>query len=359
MDIGGKNNPLKKWGPIIVILAPLASLVNFFFGGIARSVLSKQIKKAEGFNLRIKHLSISLFSSSIQVTNFLLYENNTIANKENILSSANSIKIQLDRKALWNGEIKAQIVIVSPFIEIIKGGILAKHTSQLGNLSIDIPITIDRLTISGGKLQYKDATTNPPVNICTDCMDLTASGLSTFNELHTQLPGEIELKGAAYDGFYKINIKTDMAVIPPMFDANAEVRLINMPKLNNIFQAYAGFDVQRGSFSVFVEAASADGRFTGYVKPVIENLEIVGPQDVHTGFWHIAKEKLMGMVAALIENEKNKEIATKLSFEGTYQHPHIHIATAIVEVLRNAFVCALKPKIDHEISLGETANIRK
>jgi hypothetical protein len=68
MDIGGKNNPLKKWGPIIVILAPLASLVNFFFGGIARSVLSKQIKKAEGFNLRIKHLSISLFSSSIQVT---------------------------------------------------------------------------------------------------------------------------------------------------------------------------------------------------------------------------------------------------------------------------------------------------
>ncbi|MEP7128881.1 MAG: hypothetical protein ABI729_08435, partial [Chitinophagales bacterium] len=42
--------------------------------------------------------------------------------------------------------------------------------------------------------------------------------------------------------------------------------------------------------------------------------------------------------------------------EGEMSDPNIHVFTAIIEVLRNAFVQALFPSIDQQISIGSVGN---
>ena len=45
------------------------------------------------------------------------------------------------------------------------------------------------------------------------------------------------------------------------------------------------------------------------------------------------------------------QVATKAEIEGDFNNPKINILDAVWEVLRNAFIQALLPSIDNEISL--------
>ncbi len=70
--------------------------------------------------------------------------------------------------------------------------------------------------------------------------------------------------------------KTKQNLLP--FDMNAGLKNTNLPDLNDFLKAYANFDVHEGTFGLYTEVASKDGKFIGYVKSVIKNLNVTGPE---------------------------------------------------------------------------------
>jgi hypothetical protein len=67
-----------------------------------------------------------------------------------------------------------------------------------------------------------------------------------------------------------------------------------MVKLNNFFKAYGNFDVNDGTLAIFSEVAGKDGCYKGYVKPVIQNLDISGKEDKQDSFLTPALGKVCG-----------------------------------------------------------------
>ena len=51
-------------------------------------------------------------------------------------------------------------------------------------------------------------------------------------------------------------------------------------------------------------------------------------------------------------NQKEDQIASKVRIEGDFKNPQTFTLDAIFEVLRNAFIQALLPSIDHEININ-------
>jgi hypothetical protein len=110
--------------------------------------------------------------------------------------------------------------------------------------------------------------------------------------------------------------------------------------------------VNRGTFGLYTEMAAADDKFLGYVKPVIKDLKVVGPQDRNDTFLQQVWEHVIGFVGVIFRNQPHDQLATKIPIEGSFINPSIGTLDAIIGVLKNAFIQALIPSIDHEINLN-------
>lgn len=97
--------------------------------------------------------------------------------------------------------------------------------------------------------------------------------------------------------------------------------------------------------------AAKGGKFKSYVKPIIKDLDVVGPQDKHDNFFNKVYEQIVGAAGVLFRNQKKEQVATKVRIEGDFNNPETNTIDAIWEVLRNAFIQALLPSVDNEINI--------
>jgi len=149
-----------------------------------------------------------------------------------------------------------------------------------------------------------------------------------------------------------VNVRLDPLADDPTFDLNAEIKNTSLPEFNNFFKAYGNIDVNQGTFGLYTEIAAKDRKFTGYVKPVIKNLDILGPEDKEDNFFRKAWEGVAGAVGEVLENQKKDQVATKIPIEGSFDETTVGVWYAVTTVLRNAFIQALYPSLDYQISIG-------
>jgi hypothetical protein len=125
-----------------------------------------------------------------------------------------------------------------------------------------------------------------------------------------------------------------------------------MVKLNDFFKAYGNFDVEKGKFGLYTEMAAKDGAFKGYVKPLLIDVKIAKWTKEEGNALQVLWETVVGGAKEILENWRKEQVATKIPLEGRFDDPNAGLWTAINYVLRNAFVAALQPSIDHTINIG-------
>jgi hypothetical protein len=138
----------------------------------------------------------------------------------------------------------------------------------------------------------------------------------------------------------------------PTFDMNADLKNTNLVLLNEFFQAYAKVDVNKGKFGMYTEVAAKEGQFTGYVKPVIKDLDVLGKEDRDDNIFRKMWEAITGFAGELFENQPKDQVATKIPFEGRLDNPQANVWETVINVLENAFIRAIQPSIDHEINIA-------
>ena len=136
------------------------------------------------------------------------------------------------------------------------------------------------------------------------------------------------------------------------FDMNLELVHTDLTRVNELFQAYGNFDVNKGSFGLYSEMATRDGAFKGYVKPVIKDLDVIGPEDRSDNVFRKVWEALVAAAGSILTNPSKEQVATKVAFEGRLDDPKVGSWGAIIQALHNAFIQALPPALDNEINIG-------
>jgi hypothetical protein len=98
--------------------------------------------------------------------------------------------------------------------------------------------------------------------------------------------------------------------------------------------------------------ATKDGKFKGYVKPIIKDLDVVGPEDKSDNIFQDIWEFIVGGVGVILKNQEKDQVASMIRIEGNFNDPQTNILDAIWELLRNAFIQALIPSIDNVININ-------
>ena len=136
----------------------------------------------------------------------------------------------------------------------------------------------------------------------------------------------------------------------PDFNLSVEIRQTQLKSMNDMLRAYADLDVVRGLFSFYAELAIKNGAIQGYLKPLFKDVKVYDErQDLHKGFFHRIYEGLVGDLAALLENPKRDEVATKTGVSGRLDSPEADTVEAVFRLVQNAFFKAILPGLDREL----------
>lgn len=146
-------------------------------------------------------------------------------------------------------------------------------------------------------------------------------------------------------GKASLTVRADPLAKNPSFDLTAKVEDVDLPSINPLLRWQMGVDVERGTFEALSELDAKDGAFEGYVKPFVDDLKMLKAEELKNPAKAV-KEAVIGAVAAVLKNEKSRAVATRVPVKGKLEDPQVGVWSAVVSVLRNAFVEALRPSFD-------------
>jgi uncharacterized membrane protein len=343
-----KKTKYLKWFRLAYVILPVAGIINIIFSPLIRSIINRQFNKIRGFSGGISGLKIGILEGYIECSGFYFARVDTMVGPQLKFISVKTARINFDKKSLWNGIIKFGVYADSPIVILMKD----MKGISISNFNQDIEVVFTDCTLHNGTIKYIDNSLTPTVEIAVNQIEVNGINGPYKEEITDQLPFEAKISATIYEGLLDANIKANITASNPVFDLTTQIRGVDISKLNGLLDAYAHFTVNKGRFDVFSEIAAKDGHFKGYVKPIIEGLEFIGPKDKHDGIGRLLWEGLLGTLTEIFKNHSQDEIATKVNIEGTFKDPKVNIWYAIGETLKNAFVHGLCACIDHEISLS-------
>ena len=134
---------------------------------------------------------------------------------------------------------------------------------------------------------------------------------------------------------------------------SSDLKDLRLPELNEFLKYYMAVVARDGTFSMFTEATAKEGRFDGYVKPVVKNLDILRLKPEKKSLGEVIKGFFAKILEAVFENKSKQQLATKIEFSGTFENPKVSVWSAISNLLRNAFVQALDPSLEGSVAPAE------
>ncbi len=319
----------------------------------------------DGYYGRINDIDLALIRGAYQIDSIYINKVDSATQKETPFFAASLVDLSVEWPALFRGSLVGEIIFVNPLLRFTKDKVepddVQQDSSQFRKLLDDfMPLKINRFEVRNGDIQYIDEFSNPPVDVSLTSANIIGLNLrNSYDSARELLPATINAKANVYGGTVDLKMRINPLADVPTFDLNAELNNTNLVKLNDFFMAYAKADVTRGTLGLYTEIAAKDGRFKGYVKPLIKDLKVLGKEDRDDNALRKFWEGLVGTIGEVFENQPRDRLATKVPFEGRVENPRANAWYAILQVLQNVFVHAIQPSLDQEINIATVESDKK
>ena len=342
------------------IVVFLLLLLRLFLPSIVLHFVNKELKDMEEYTGHVEDIDIALIRGAYVIDGIEILKrdtNKTAAIDTVPFFSCPKIDLSVHWKALFQGKVVGELLVDQPKLNFVHTPSVEpevkQDTSDLRGLIRDLmPLDINRFEINQAEVHYIDNLSSPKVDVFIKDLNILATHLTNDPVEGDSLPSSLNANGRAYDGVFNLDVKLNALADQPTFDMSAAFENVNLVGLNDFLRAYGNFDVKKGEFNVFTEFAAKEGVFKGYVKPLIKDLDVVQWNKEEGNVLQILWETLVAGAAELFENQKEDQLGSKITIENTFENPNIHTGQAIMIILRNAFVQALRPSIEQSIDLG-------
>jgi hypothetical protein len=214
--------------------------------------------------------------------------------------------------------------------------------------STELQLHAEQVQLRNCEFGFVNKAAEPPYRVFMTDTDLK---LEHFSNQFSDGTGTLNLTGKFMgSGDTKVNGTFRREDASPDFNVAVEIRQVQMKALNNLWRAYAKFDVATGFFSLFSELTIKDGKVQGYLKPLFKDVQVYEErQDRNKGFLQKVYEGLVGDLTGLLRNQPRKEVATKTEISGDLKNPKTDTWDAVVRLVQNAFFDAILPGLEHQI----------
>ncbi|HUS35907.1 MAG TPA: DUF748 domain-containing protein [Verrucomicrobiae bacterium] len=334
---------------VVILVAARLALPRY----VLRYVNNK-LDELPNYGGRVADVDIHLIRGAYTIKGVNIVKESANAPPEPFVA-ADEIDFSVDWSELFHGSIVGEIVFDRAKLNFIKA-----KTEEESQTSIDkswtkvvqdlFPFKINRFVIRESQITYKEPDAKPPIDLAITNFTAVATNLTNSREVVTKLPATLKARGRTIGGGdIAVALKFNPLQDQPTFDLNLALTNVDMTSLNNFFEAYAKANVKRGTFDVIIEMYGEDGRFEGYVKPIMKDLDMFELKQDAKNPLKLAWQAVLAGVVKIFKNQPKDQVATKIPVSGTIDKKGIDLWTTLGNVLRNAFVHAFSPTFDQTV----------
>jgi hypothetical protein len=350
---------MKKKYIVLIIIAVILISIRIALPGIAKKHINKQLNNIEGYHAYIEDVDIHLYRGAFQIYGLHIIEE---ASADTTIPMVHLplLDLSIEWTALFEKRIVGHVFMDSPHLNLTKPA--AGEEEKVSEYRIAFfesvqelnPIEINTFEVINARLAYRDPTASPEIDVALESLNIMARNLGNVQNPDVALPASIALNATAMgNGVLNIDGRLNLLKATPDFDINFKLEKAQIRDFNNLTEHHVNLKTESGLLYFYLEAAAVDGKITGYVKPVIEGLEIENdkedpfPQRVYQGAAQV--------VTNVFENKKEEQIATRIEIAGDLDNPDTNTFQALINIFRNAFIEAYSRELDYVINFGGEA----
>ncbi|MBN8726924.1 MAG: DUF748 domain-containing protein [Xanthomonadales bacterium] len=341
----------RLWISLAVVVVVLV-IVRLLLAGWVASYVNSKLDRMGDYHGELDSVSLHLWRGAYSIHDLRIER---VDGKLPVpLLAAPRIDLAVSWRALLHGGIVATVDFEQPQVNFVDGpgknnqsGTGVDWRRQLEEL---LPIRLDEVNVHQGSVHFRNFASEPRVDLMATAVDGVVTNLSNVRangarpahlEATAKILGNAPLETSA--DFDPLGDLTD-------FDFRVKVTGIDLTRANDLLQAYAKLDVEKGSGDFVMELKAREGQLDGYAKPLFRDVEIFNwKSDVEEkgkNPLQIAWEALAGGIENLFKNQRLDQFATRVEIHGRIGDTKTSAWQAIVAILRNAFVEAFKPKFE-------------
>lgn len=354
-----KKIKTRYWLPLLVLAVVLLGM-RLYLPTWLKNHANEVLADIPGYHGSIQDVDVSLWRGAYVAENLQLFREG--AETEVPFLTIPSADISVQWAALFNGKVVSEVVLYDPQVTYVmedhQNNNQEKPETDDWTDALDelIPININRVAVTNGKLGLVELSTDPNIDLYIDDIDLEAKNLQLVKQTEKKLPSSFTATGTTIgQGQLEINATADLIRNIPDLDLNASVTQINLPALNPLTQHYAKVDVESGNLELYFETAIADGYLTGYFKPLIQDVKLIDQSD---GFFKKLWEGVVNVIKFIFKNHSTDQLATKIPIEGDLNDVETSAWDTFVNILRNAFIKAFEGDVDDDITIEDAIDAK-
>ncbi|UXP32744.1 DUF748 domain-containing protein [Reichenbachiella agarivorans] len=349
---------LKHKKTILVSFAILVLGLRLWLPYFIKNQFENGINQLPNYRCTIDDIDLVIYRGSLMIDSLDVFI--TTNEVEEPFVNLPFTDISIEWRAILDGAIVGEIFLDHPMLNFNDGE--EKSEQQAGDADwtqpiLDmIPVRINRFEIKDGELNFENKSSQPPVNLSITNWHLIATNLTNAKD-HTQdLPSTISTTATLFETGHA-DISGDLNILKPLPDMDLSYKLesINLTEINDFTNAYASFDFEKGFFAIVGEYAMRDGLIKGYIKPVLEEVQIVDLKE-DKGTLNTLWQSFVGVVTELTENQKKDQTATIVNLSGDLNDVQTNVLEIVFNIFKNAFVEAFDKEIENSVEFKDLAN---
>ena len=323
--------------------------------------VNRQLADMGEYRGSVEHIDLSLIRGGYTLRNLQIVKIDA-APETPPFATIPEMAVAVQWRALFRGSAVGEIIMRSPQLNLVQSQ--ANDEKQLGtgvNWPQEIrdlfPFQFNLVEARDGLVTFRapGISTNDSLTVrnftmqlrnLTNVQDLEEPAFADLN-VHGQIMGNapIMLTGSI-----------DPNEMTPTFDIDLSIEGARLVDVNPWLNEFLKVDAEMGVFSMYSELAAAEGRFEGYVRPILEDPQFASANEDEDGPFRKAWEGLVNLAAKILENKQEEQVATQIPLRGEITEPDVDVLTAMVNLVRNAFVAAFSHSLEGSITLRDVAS---
>ena len=267
--------------------------------------------------------------------------------------------LSLQWRALFRGNAVGEATMYRPVLNFVQAK--SDEESQYGTgvnwpqkIRDLFPFRLNHVKVVDGLVTFRAPGIRAEESLTARDVQLALTNLTNVQDRDTEAFADIELNGRVMGNApLALTGQIDPNDELPSFDIDLSLEGAMLVDINPWLREFLKADAHAGVFSLYAELAAADGRFEGYLKPILENPEFFRSDESDSGPFKKAWEAFVGFAAKVFENRAEDQVATQIPLSGEFEDPRAGILPAIVNLMRNAFVAAFAHSLEGSISLRD------
>lgn len=357
LDHRWKKLSRRAWWSIGIVVGLLVAL-RLALPFVAKGYVNRQLTKNPAYGGRVGDVDIGLWRGAYRIHDIQIFK--STGEVKVPFFAASEVDLSIQWKELFHGAVVGEVVMSRPKLNFVSGPTpeqtqTGEHVAWDQLLKSLFPFKLNRLEVRQGQIHFQNEHATPPVDIYLNDLAAVATNFTNTRDLKEELPAGVTARGTTTGGGgVNLQVRMNPLAHAPTYELLCEVTNVNLVALNDFLRAYGRFDVERGVFGLYTSIASKDGSYEGEIKVLFENLDVFAwekerKKNVLEIFW----QAVVGTLTTAFKNQPKDRLATKIPISGSYENNQVGVWTAAATLLQNAFIRALLPKVDRQMTVEE------